>query len=249
MDIQIIEITRLHPRLALLHGQLLHPPLRQRPATVPQRAIKASRRLGGALHSPEVHNRLVIDIRAPPVHHLLRQLRKLRLPLPAVNGRIYPEKTGQHPIDIPVHHRVRHPPRERADCRRRIFPNPLQRQHLRVIPRELPAVPLHDFLRRRMQVARPAIIAQALPIAHHLVLRGSRQRPHVRETLHEAAEILQPLRHSRLLENHLGNPNPVRVPRPAPRQIPAVPRVPAHQCSCKIHTPSPLKTSPPPSPA
>lgn len=54
---------------------------------------------------------------------------------------------------------------------------------------------------------------------------------------------------SAILENHLGNPNPVRVPRPAPRQIPAVPRVPAHQCSCKIHTPSPLKTSPPPSPA
>ena len=80
-----------------------------------------------------------------------------------------------------------------------------------------------------MQIPGPTIIAQALPLFHQLILGGFSQRLHIREALHETVVILQPLGHTGLLKDHFGDPDPIGIRAPAPRQITMVGVIPLNQ--------------------
>ena len=69
-----------------------------------------------------------------------------------------------------------------------------------------------------MQTTGPAVIAQPLPQLQHFVLGRGGQRTHVGKTRSEPAEIVEALRHAGLLQDHLRQPDQVRIGRLAPRQ-------------------------------
>lgn len=80
-----------------------------------------------------------------------------------------------------------------------------------------------------MQIARPGVIAQALPLLQHLILRSERQGVDIGEAFDKAMIIVPPLLHARLLQYNLGYPDAIGVVCLSPRQIPFIGIVPFGQ--------------------
>jgi hypothetical protein len=79
-----------------------------------------------------------------------------------------------------------------------------------------------DLLGGVVEVAGSAVIAQALPLAQHLVFRGGGKGLNGRPSVHKALPVVPALLDLRLLEDDLGEPNGVRVAGLPPRQIATV---------------------------
>src|SRR3712207_2092854 len=225
----IMEITVGRLRLVPLHRQLRHGSLRQSRATAGKGTLPATGRPWRALQRTEVHHRLIVHARTPLVHHLLRQCGKQLLPLRRVNRRIDTEETREHPVHIAVYRRIRHPVGERTHRRGSILPHPFQSPHFGISARKNPVhAPCGG-----MQVACARVITQPLPILHHLILVRGSQRLHIGKPLHETQEIIVPLRHTRLLQDNLRNPDTVRVGRLPPRKLPFMRFIPVDYFFCK----------------
>lgn len=95
--------------------------------------------------------------------------------------------------------------------------------------REAPSVLSHEDLGRRVQVAGPRVVTGALPGLQDVFETGRREPLDVREPREEGLVALRDRRNAGLLEHHLGDPQPVRVPVEPPRQRPAVRGEPSEQ--------------------
>jgi hypothetical protein len=74
----------------------------------------------------------------------------------------------------------------------------------------------------KMEISRPTVVAQSLPLAEYFVFRGSSERLHRRPAVHETLPIVPPLFHLRLLEDNLREPDSIRVASLPPGQIATV---------------------------
>ena len=85
--------------------------------------------------------------------------------------------------------------------------------------RELAAMLGDIDLRAAMQVARPAVVAQAAPEREHLVLGRRGERADVGEAGDEAIEVAEHGRDLRLLQHHFREPDAIRLARLLPGQV------------------------------
>ena len=84
------------------------------------------------------------------------------------------------------------------------------------------------------QVAGPAVVAQALPEAQHLLFLGPGQVGGGRKRLEEALEVGDDRRDLGLLQHDLGEPDAIGVARALPRQVvPAVALLPGDEPRCQ----------------
>jgi len=82
-----------------------------------------------------------------------------------------------------------------------------------------PAV-IRDLLRGAVQVERPAVVAEPLPLADHVSGRRCRKRLDRRPALEPALPAGHDPLDLGLLRHHLGDEDRVGIARPPPRQIP-----------------------------
>ena len=73
-----------------------------------------------------------------------------------------------------------------------------------------------------VEITGSAVVAQALPLAQHLVFRGGGKGLNGRPTVHEALPIVPALLHLCLLEDDLREPDSVGIASPPPRQVTTV---------------------------
>ena len=188
------------------------------------------RRNGHALRGPKIHYGLIKIIRPGAGEQLLGQGGNLLFSLGGIGGGGNTENPAQHAVDITVYHGIGHFVGKGANGGCGIIAHAFKGAHALVRGGKYTA----HTLRRRMQIARAAIITQSFPIFKHLILRGSRQGFYIREAAHETNKIVIPLRHTGLLQDNFGNPNLVRVPDVAPRQRAFMHIIPSQQDSGKI---------------
>ena len=134
---------------------------------------------------------------------------------------------AEHAVDIPVDDGGRQSEGKAADGSRRIVSDALQ--CLDTLQRGGEAALCHHLLGGSMQVTCPAVVAQALPLPQHLVLRGRRQCLHCRPPPHEALPVGPSLFDARLLEDDFRQPDGIRILCLTPRQFPAVFAKPSKQ--------------------
>ena len=89
--------------------------------------------------------------------------------------------------------------------------------------------PQDDGFRRRVQVARPAVVAKPGPELQHLSELGGRQRAHGAEALQETPVVGSDDRSLGLLQHHLGDPDAVGVAGSSPRQVSPLTAVPIEE--------------------
>ena len=142
-------------------------------------------------------------------------------------------QAGDHPLDVAVDDSRRPVVSDGGDRRRRVAADSRQRPQRLLARREPPAVLREDDAGAAVQVARPRVIAEALPSVEHLVGIGAGQRLEGGPARVEAREALADDRHRRLLEHDLAEPDDIGV-RPhtglgAPGQAAAMSVVPVEQ--------------------
>ena len=118
---------------------------------------------------------------------------------------------GNDTFDIAIHHIRALIKSNRADCSRRIRPQPRKLQKLFLVLRENAAVIAHNHLCARMKPACTTIIAKPRPQAHHIIQLGFRQSMDIRPTLEKFFKIRPHRRNGRLLEHDFGEPHMVGV--------------------------------------
>ena len=131
----------------------------------------------------------------------LRQRGELALALRRVDGGVDGKVTAQHTIDIAVDHSHGQVEGYRADGRSGIVAHALQLSDLIIGIGE--SAHRNNLTGGKMQVAGPAVIAQALPLAQHLVLSGRSQVADGGPTAHEPQPVVPSLLDLRLLQDDL----------------------------------------------
>ena len=97
------------------------------------------------------------------------------------------------------------------------------------VARELAAVLVADGLRGAVEVPGTGVVAQTLPEAEHVFLRGVGEGADRGETLQPAAVIIQDRDDLGLLQHELADHHRVRVARVPPGQVASVPGEPVRQ--------------------
>ena len=118
---------------------------------------------------------------------------------------------------------------ERCDGIGRVTADAGQCSHRRETAREPATTPVLHGYRNRVQIARPRIIAQALPRVEDVTFRSPSQRGEIRETPEPLIIIRDNRGNLRLLEHDLGHENGVGVASLAPRKNAAVLVIPIRQ--------------------
>ena len=87
-----------------------------------------------------------------------------------------------------------------------------------------------DHLRRRVQMMRAPVVAEAAPQLEHAVDRRGGERADVGKRGQKALVVRNDRRHLRLLQHDLREPDPIRIARALPREVvPAVRALPGGQ--------------------
>ncbi len=184
-----------------------------------------------AQRSAEIHHRLRVVAGARCRRQRRGQAAQRRL---GVRQRLGMREEPRHDaLDIAVDRRCR---AVEGDCRHRrrgIVADPRQRAQRQLIVGKAPILPRRHDARAGMEVARPRVIAQALPSMQHLVERGAGERREIGPAPGETLEIGRHGRHRGLLQHDLAEPDAVGVGALArlrpPRQGPAVGVIPGKQ--------------------
>ena len=124
------------------------------------------------------------------------------------------------PVHIAIHHSSRQSEGYRANGCSGIVAHPFQA--FNTLQSLWKATHLHHLLSCLMQISRSAVIAQALPFAQHLILRGSCQVFHRWPSLHKAFPVRSSLFDARLLQDNFRQPDGVCILRLTPGQRPSV---------------------------
>jgi len=133
---------------------------------------------------------------------------------------------GQDTGDIAVGHGPGFPGSNGSHSRRGIIARPLERQKGLIIPGKDPSQFINDPFCRGMHVPGTGIISQPLPHLQEFIFGSLRQRLHLRKPFHKAKIVGQTLPHLRLLQNHLRNPDQIRIPGFPPGKITPVHLIP-----------------------
>ena len=145
------------------------------------------------------------------------QSRKDLLALRGIDGRVDAEMAREHTIHIPVDHSRRQSKGDAPDGSSRIVAHTLQLFNLLDGIREMPKS--HNLLGCIVQITGTTIVAQALPLAQHLVLRRLSQSLDRWPVAHKAFPVVPALFHLRLLQNDLREPYSIRIASLPPRQL------------------------------
>ena len=206
-------------------------------STAPGRAAPRGDRARGAVRAlrqadqrPQLHQRLVPLARRAVVGHQLRRAPSQPSRRRAAS-RVAPqaEPAGQHARHVAVHQRRRAVEGDAGHRRGGVGPDSRQLAQPRRVVRHPTPVPVPQRARRRLEVAGPAVVAEPRPQREHVVLRRRGQGLDRREAVEEPSPALLHHRDPRLLQHELGHQDRVRVARAAPRQVAAVPAVPAEE--------------------
>gem|GEM_PF-4524077 len=138
------------------------------------RAERAHGRPRGANHRPQFHHRLV-EITRPA--GIKKSCGHTLDPPPARPPGLlrHRRQPRDHPHHIAVDHHLGAAEGDAQYRRRRIDPDARQPQHDIPLLRKAPTIPGHDLPRRPVQIARPCIIAHALPSLEHRIQGCGRQ--------------------------------------------------------------------------
>ena len=139
--------------------------------------------------------------------------------------------TAQHTIDIAVDHSHGQVEGYRADGRSGVVAHALQPSDLFISVGE--SAHRHNLAGGKVKVAGPAVVAQALPLAQHLVLSGRSQVADGGPAAHEPQPVVPSLPDLRLLQDDLREPHGIGVAGLAPRQVASVLAKPSEQCCGK----------------
>ncbi len=101
-------------------------------------------------------------------------------------------ETGDDPLDIAVHRRRLEVEGDRRDRRRGIGADPRQRAQRRLVGRKFAIMLGDDGTGAGMHVARPCVVAEALPGMEHVVEIGRRERGERRPAREKRREIRAP---------------------------------------------------------
>ena len=216
----------------LLHRQDLCRAPEPPQAELRRRTVPALRRaVGHADGGPQLHGCLIED---PDVRRRLRHNILHLRPDGLFRLRVHDivmavGDAGDHPQDVAVHRR--HPQAEgrRGDSPGGVLADARQGQQRVVVRREPPSVLLRHQTGALLKIPGAAVVAQALPQLHQLVLGRRRQSLHRREGPQKAGVVPQHRRHPGLLEHDLRHPDAVRVRGPAPGQIPGIASEPSQK--------------------
>ena len=125
--------------------------------------------------------------------------------------------TSQHTIDITINDSSGQSEGDTADSSSGIITHTLERT--KTFDGTRKSSHLYYLFGSKMQIARPTIIAQPLPLAQHFVLCRLSEILHLGPSFHKTLPILPALLHLRLLEDDLREPNSIRVVRLPPGQV------------------------------
>ena len=223
--------------LRRLAGQGFGDAARAARASLAPGAGEAAGPVRGADAGAEIHQRLRIVAGPLPGRERLGEgvERGPRLRQRRLDG----VQAGDHPLDVAVDDGCRPVVGDGGDRRRRVAADSRQRPQRFFARRQPPAVLREDDAGAAVQVARPRVIAEALPGVEHLVELGAGQRLEGGPARAEAGEALGDDRHRRLLEHDLAEPDDIGVrPRArlgAPGQAAAVAVVPVEQGGGEAH--------------
>ena len=133
---------------------------------------------------------------------------------PACSGKR--EDAGEHPFDVGFGGGQPLAERERRHRRRHVFAEAGEGGEDARVARNHPAVVAHDLLRRPPEVSGARVVAETRPRGEDAVLAGAGERREVGKSCDECVVALLDRAHCRLLEHDFGDPDPIRVVRPAP---------------------------------
>lgn len=206
--------------------------LRGRPADAPQRADGAPGRAREADEAGEVHERLIPVAGAAP----RKEPHGRGLDRAAVAEA---QEAGEDPNGVPVDGRNVEAEGDRGDGAGRIRPDSGEGAQRRDVGRKPAAVPSNDDARRGVKVPRPGVVAEAAPLGEDGRARGAGEGAHRRKPPEEPAPARGAHLDARLLEDQLGDEDPVRIAGPPKGEIAPVPRVPQEEAAGDVAAEAP----------
>ena len=186
--------------------------------TFRQRAQQAKGLPRPAEGGTNLHQRLIGVARPQLIQQLAGGAEQTGAYLPAFRVLFEGQPAAEHPLDIAIEHRHLFAESLRGDGRGRIGSN--TRQLLPFRRRAWQLGQGDKYLGRRVQLTGPAVITQTRPARQHLVDFSRRQRRQARKRSQESPIVGNHGLHLRLLQHHLRDPYPVRVPVLPPGQVP-----------------------------
>src|SRR5262249_13497533 len=151
-------------RARRLHGALVDRPARAGEARARERAVAAQRgRARQADERAELDQRLVVRPGAALGEQLLGRGDDPLPPGAATRIDVEVDEARKDALDVPVDARRLHIERERGDRARGVRPDPGQCTERLDVARKYTTVVLYDLLRRRVEVSRPAVVAEPRP--------------------------------------------------------------------------------------
>jgi hypothetical protein len=143
------------------------------------------------------------------------------------------EESLQHTLDVAIHNRDWLAKCNAGDGGSGVTSD--ARQSLKIFcPLRKPAgVLLHDLFSALVQTARSPIVAQAAPCGEYCILRLRGERFNTWKTFEEIPVVFEDSGHTRLLQHNFAEPDAVGIASLAPREIAAIPVVPAKERPAK----------------
>ena len=142
-------------------------------------------------------------------------------------------QTGRYAQHVAVHRGLRQSKSRRGNGPGGIVSN--ARQGPEPLRRTGESAQLRDAPGRFLEISGPAVIAQALPKLHQLLLRRRRQGFHRGERFEKAGVVSHHRRHPRLLEHDLRHPDGVGVLGTPPGKVPGILAVPVQKRLPQLH--------------
>ena len=140
------------------------------------------------------------------------------------------EESRDHARHVGVERRHPRAERQRRHGGGQVVAESRQRRECRRVARKPPAVRRDDASRGGVQVPGPGVVPEARPGRQHARFPRPGERRQVRKTSEEHVVPSGDRGHGRLLEHDLRNPDPVRIPGPAPGEPPLFSAKPGEQC-------------------
>jgi hypothetical protein len=187
-------------------------------APAPDRALRALGNPRPADRLPELHHRLVERPGSVEGHRLGEDAGQVASDPKAPDVPVLSHPAGCHAEAVGLQGRDRLVERQARDRRPDVRSHPRQGLPIDGARGESTAPGARDDLGRLPQVPGPGVVPRPLPALQDLVQGGGRERRHRGEPLEEPVVVRDRLFDPGLLEEDLGDPDPVRVPVPPPRQ-------------------------------
>jgi hypothetical protein len=205
------------------------PQFAPRPAGEPHRTRAARRCDRPADRLAELHHRL-----GEPSRPFDRQQALEGRPQPGPDRggakvALFPGPPGRDPEAVRLERDLPRVEGEARDGPRDVGADSGERLELGHGARQLPVERIPDLLGGPVEVSRPGVVPRTLPRLQHLGRGRAGEGVDCREPPHEPVEIRLRLRYPRLLEQHLRDPDPVRVAVVAPGERSSVGPEPTQQ--------------------